>query len=94
MLSGVLEDLVLGVAVQDLVRHHLEELLVADGAAAIVVDVRDHLLDLLLLRLEAQGAHGDLQLLGVDLAGAIGVEEVKRLLDLLLLLVGQLLRLN
>merc|ERR1711920_604914 len=86
-----LQDLVLRVAVQDLVRHHLQELLVADRSAAVVVDVGDHLLDLLFLRLEAEGAHRDLQLLGVDLAGAIGVEEVEGLLDLLLLLLGQLL---
>mmetsp|Transcript_98653 Transcript_98653/g.255041 ORF Transcript_98653/g.255041 Transcript_98653/m.255041 type:complete len:247 (+) Transcript_98653:90-830(+) len=86
-----LQDFVLGITVEDLVRHHLQELLVADGAAAIIIDIRDHLLDLLLLGLEAQGAHGDLQLLGVDLAGAIRVEQVERLLDLLLLLVSKLL---
>merc|ERR1712127_131759 len=46
-----LQDLVLRVPIQDLVRHHLQELLVLNRPAAIVVDVRDHLLDLLLLRL-------------------------------------------
>merc|ERR1719272_1778898 len=44
-----LQDLILRVAVQDLVRHHLEELLVLDRATAVVIDIRDHLLDFLLL---------------------------------------------
>merc|ERR1719515_355378 len=52
-----LQDLVLRVPVQDLVRHHLQELFVLDRPAAIVIDVRDHLLDLLLLRFETQRAH-------------------------------------
>merc|ERR1719321_220667 len=86
-----LQDLVLRVAVQDLVRHHLEELLVLDGPGAVIIDVRDHLLDLLLLGLEAQGAHRYLQLLRVNGAGPIRVEEVEGLLDLLLLLLGELL---
>merc|ERR1719158_759073 len=54
-------------------------------------DIRDHLLDLFFLRLEAECAHRDLQLLGVNVAAAIRVEEVKGLLDLLLLLLSQLL---
>merc|ERR1719387_1172954 len=52
-----LQDLVLRVPVQDLVRHHLQELLVPDRPAAIVIHIRDHLLDLLLLRFETQSAH-------------------------------------
>ena len=36
-------------------RAHLQELLEVDGARAVLVDVGDHLLDLLLLGLEAQG---------------------------------------
>merc|ERR1712159_616404 len=63
-----LEDLVLGVAIQDLVGHHLQELFVLDGTTAIVVDVRDHLLNLFLLGLEAKSAHGNLELLRVDRA--------------------------
>merc|ERR1719330_363821 len=86
-----LEDLVLRVAVQDLVCHHLQELFVAYRSTAVVVDIGDHLLDLLLLRLEPQGTHGNLELLGVDLSGAVGVKEVEGLLDLLLLLLRQLL---
>merc|ERR1719515_311916 len=86
-----LQDLVLRVPVQDLVRHHLQELLVLDRPAAVVVDIRDHLLDLLLLWLETQSAHRHLQLLGVDRATTVGVKEVEGLLDFLLLLFGELL---
>merc|ERR1719272_2783753 len=86
-----LQDLVFGIPVQDLMSHHFQELLVANGATSIVVDIGDHLLDLLLLGLKAKCTHGDLQLLGVDLSRAIGVEEVEGLLDLLLLLLGQFL---
>jgi hypothetical protein len=46
--------------------HHAQELLEVDGARAVLVNVGDHLLDLLLLGLEAQGTHGHLQLLGID----------------------------
>ena len=47
---------------------HLQELIKVDGAAAVLIDVGDHLLNLLLLRLEAERAHRDLQLLGIDRA--------------------------
>merc|ERR1712146_228001 len=33
-----LEDLILWVAIQNLVRHHLKELLIFDGTTAVVVD--------------------------------------------------------
>merc|ERR1719191_2346616 len=78
-----LQDLVLRVPVQDL--------LVLDRPAAIVIHIRDHLLDLLLLRFETQSAHRNFELLGVDGATAVGVEEVEGLLDLLLLLLSELL---
>merc|ERR1719217_1795801 len=74
-----------------ILRHHLQEFLVLDRPAAIVIDVRDHLLDLLLLRFETQSAHRNFELLGVDGATAVGVEEVEGLLDLLLLLLSELL---
>ena len=54
------------------------------------VNVGDHLLDLLFLRLEAEGSHCYLELLGVDGAGAISIEQVESLADLLLLLLGEL----
>merc|ERR1719498_910197 len=86
-----LQDFVLRVPVQDLVRHHLQELLVLDGAGAIVIHIRNHFLDLFLLWFEAERAHRDLQLLRINGARAIGIEEVEGLLDLLLLLFSQLL---
>merc|ERR1711865_1284953 len=80
------QDFVFGVTIQDLVCHHLEKFLVLDGATSIVIDIGDHLLDLLLLRLEAKRTHGNLELFGINGAGAIGIEEVECLLDLLLLI--------
>merc|ERR1719240_2064511 len=77
--------------VQDLLRHHRHELRELDGAGAVVVDVLDHLLDLLLLRIEPERTHRDLELFGVDGARAVRIEQVERLLDLLLLLLRQLL---
>merc|ERR1711879_303854 len=44
-----LQDFVLWIAVQDLVRHHLEKFLVLDSPTAIVVNVRNHFLDLFFL---------------------------------------------
>mmetsp|Transcript_42265 Transcript_42265/g.92088 ORF Transcript_42265/g.92088 Transcript_42265/m.92088 type:complete len:217 (+) Transcript_42265:110-760(+) len=85
-----LEDLVLGIAVQNLVSHHFEELLVANGAAPVVIHVRNHLLDLLFLGLKAERAHGHLEFLSVNLTRSISVEEVEGLFDLLLLLFGEL----
>ena len=38
------------------------------GPGAVLINVADHLLDLLLLRLEAKGTHCDLELLGVNSA--------------------------
>merc|ERR1719271_172192 len=78
-------------ALEDLLRHHRHELRKLDGPRPIIVDVLDHLLDLLLLRLEAESAHGDLELLRVDGAGTVSVEQVKGFLDLLLLLLSELL---
>merc|ERR1719174_3311167 len=86
-----LEDLVLRIAIENLLRHHRHELREFDGARPVIVDILDHLLNLLLLRFETKSAHRNLQLLRVDRARAIRVEEVERFLDLLLLLLGQLL---
>jgi len=70
-------------------RHHVQELLEVNGARAVLVDVADHLVDGLVLGLEAERLHGSLQLLGVNRAGAIRVEEVERLADLLDLLLAE-----
>jgi hypothetical protein len=42
-----LEELVPSVPLPHLVRHHVHELVEVDGAAAVLVHLRDHLLDLL-----------------------------------------------
>mmetsp|Transcript_14116 Transcript_14116/g.27867 ORF Transcript_14116/g.27867 Transcript_14116/m.27867 type:complete len:205 (-) Transcript_14116:16-630(-) len=84
-----LDDLLHRVALGHLGRHHLEELVEVDGARPVRVDVRNHLLDLLLLGLEAEGAHGNLELLGIDGTRPVSVEEVEGLADLLLLLLSQ-----
>merc|ERR1719198_658348 len=53
-----LQDLILRVAVEDLLRHHRHELRKLNGARPVVIHVLDHLLDLFLLRFEPERAHG------------------------------------
>ena len=84
-----LHDLFAAVAFAHLGGHHGEELIEFDGSVTILIDVGDHLLDLILVRFETESAHGNLQLLRVDGLASIGVEQVKRLANLLLLLFGQ-----
>ena len=57
--------------------HHFQELLEVDGPGAILIDIGDHFLDFLLFRLETEGAHGDLEFLGVDGATAVRIEQVE-----------------
>merc|ERR1711966_440002 len=57
--------------------HHHQELGELDGAVAVVVDIGDHLLQLLVLDLEAEGAHGGLELTHVNHAGCISIEEAE-----------------
>merc|ERR1712054_456114 len=89
-----LDDLLTRVAVAHASSHHVEEFVEVDGAGAILVDVVDHATDLVLLGIEAEGAHDHLELLGVNGAGAISVEEVEGLTDLLDLVVGETLGLS
>ena len=77
------------VRVPHLAGHHLEELGELDLAGAVGVNVGDHLLELLLLDLEAEGAHGGLELAVVDGARVVSVEQVERLADLLDLLLRE-----
>lgn len=42
-----LVELVPGVPLAHLVRHHVDELVEVDGSAAVLVHLRDHLVDLL-----------------------------------------------
>merc|ERR1711977_438888 len=81
-------DVLAGVLLAHLASHHLEELDELDGAVAVVVDVSDHLLELLVLDLEAEGTHAGLELTNVDHAGGIGIEEGKRLADLVELVIS------
>merc|ERR1719145_251262 len=60
------QDLVLRVPVQDLVRHHLEELFVLNSTTSVVIDVGYHFLNFLLLRFEPERAHSNFELLGID----------------------------
>merc|ERR1712076_133939 len=83
-------DVLAGVLLAHLASHHLEELGELDGAVAVVVNVGDHLLQLLVLDLEAKGTHGGLELTDVDHAGGISIEEGERLADLVELLLGEL----
>merc|ERR1711883_37286 len=83
-------DILAGVLLAHLASHHLEELAELDGAVAVVVNVGDHLLELLVLDLEPEGAHGGLELTHVDGAGLVTVEEVEGLTDLVHLLIGEL----
>merc|ERR1712151_1490715 len=61
-----LQDLVLRVAIEDLVCHHLEKFFIFNGATSIIINVGNHFLDLLLLWFETQCAHGNLQLFRID----------------------------
>lgn len=70
--------------------HEIEEVLEFNDTSALAVDFGDHLLDLLLLGLEAESAHSDFQFLRVDVTSAVGVEEIEGFFDLLLLLFGEL----
>mmetsp|Transcript_56690 Transcript_56690/g.103705 ORF Transcript_56690/g.103705 Transcript_56690/m.103705 type:complete len:234 (+) Transcript_56690:60-761(+) len=85
------EDLILWITIEDLVCHHLQELLILDGSTAIVIDIGNHLLNLLLLGLKAKGTHSNFQLFRVDGPTSISVEQVEGFLDLLLLLLCKFL---
>merc|ERR1712032_1804646 len=53
-------DVLTGVLLTHLASHHAEELSKLDSAVTVVVDVCDHLLELLVFDLKTQGAHGSL----------------------------------
>merc|ERR1712100_267667 len=86
-----LAELLLGVGVLDLSGHQREELGEIDGTVAVGVDLVDHVLELGLRGVLAEGPHDGAQLLGGDGSVAVLVEEGKRLLELLDLLFSQLL---
>merc|ERR1719345_128448 len=86
-----LQDLILRVPVQDLMCHHLKEFLVLNCATSIVINVGNHLLNLLLFRLKPQSTHRYFELLGINRTGSISIEQIKSLLDFLLLFFSELL---
>merc|ERR1712179_363527 len=59
-------DVLAGVLLTHLGSHHLEELSKLDGAVTVVVDVSNHLLELLVLDFEAESAHGGLELTDIN----------------------------
>merc|ERR1711933_205439 len=67
------------------------ENLILDRAAAIIIDIGNHLLNLFFLGFKAQGTHGYLKLLRIDGARTICVKKIEGFLDFLLLFLGQLL---
>merc|ERR1712032_172968 len=58
-----LQDLILGITIEDLMRHHFKKLFVSDCTTSIVVNIRDHFLNLFFLRLEAKCTHRNFELL-------------------------------
>jgi len=87
-------DVLAGVLLAHLGGHHAKELGELDGAVSVVIDVLDHLLQLLVLHLKAKGTHGGLELTDIDHAGGIGVEEGESLADLIELLLSLYLKLQ
>merc|ERR1719456_167305 len=80
-----LDHVILGVLVQDLVRHHRQEFWEPNLSRAIIIHICDHFLDLTWLGLAPKRLHRDGQLLDIDISTSVSVKEVKGLLDLLLL---------
>ena len=88
-----LESLLHGVAVLDLLFHDLNKVVVLNLVGSVAVVLAHQTKNFLLLHIEAESAHGNLQLVVVNGAGLVSVEEVKGLLDFLLLFFGKLLAL-
>eukprot|EP00356_Strombidium_inclinatum_P012781 CAMPEP_0170493156 /NCGR_PEP_ID=MMETSP0208-20121228/13444_1 /TAXON_ID=197538 /ORGANISM="Strombidium inclinatum, Strain S3" /LENGTH=148 /DNA_ID=CAMNT_0010769039 /DNA_START=45 /DNA_END=486 /DNA_ORIENTATION=+ len=87
--SEDLGDILSGVLVAHTSSHHVEELFKIDASALVLVEVRDHLEDSLVLGFEPEGLHGSTELLGVDGATSVGVEQVEGFLDLLNFVFGK-----
>jgi hypothetical protein len=69
--------------------HHLDELVVVDLAVVVLVDLRDHGVELLLRHLLPELLQDGLQLARVDAAAAVRVEVVEGLLEPRDLLCGE-----
>ena len=85
-----LEDFLDGVPLRNFGGHYLQEVWVLNLAGALAVVVPHDAEHLLLLDIEAEGAHGHFELVVVDRARLVRVEQLEGFLDLLLLLVGKL----
>jgi hypothetical protein len=84
-----LADLLLGVGVLHLARHHGKEFREVDGAVVVSVDLVDHVLKLRLGGVLAERAHDGSKLLGGDLTITILVKQGEGLLELGDLLFGK-----
>ena len=84
------DDILFSVCVLHLARHEGAELGEVNGAVAVGIDLVDHVLELSLGRVLAEGAHDGAELLGGDGAITVLVEEGEGLLELRDLLLGQL----
>merc|ERR1719326_1945037 len=89
-LEGLL-DLLLGVSVLHLAGHEVEELREVNGAGAIGIDLVDHVLELSLGRVLAEGAHDSSELLGGNGTIAILIEKGEGFLEFGNLFFGELI---
>ena len=85
-----LHEFLLSVGVLHFADHQRLEFLEINGAIAVLVDLKDHIMQLGLSGVLAETSHNCSQLLGGNTAIAVLVKECKGLLELGLLLVGQL----
>ena len=88
-LEGLL-DLLLGIGVLHLASHQVKELWEIDGSGAISINLVDHVLELSLSWVLAEGTHDGSKLLGGNGTVTILVEQGECLLELGDLLCGKL----
>merc|ERR1719379_2444268 len=69
--------------------HQLEELVEAQGRVAVLVELRDHREDGLVLRFVPERLHRSFHFFRIDLPGLVSIKQVKSLLDLLYLILLQ-----
>jgi len=67
----------------------LSHLLKVNLSTPVLINIPDHLVNCLVLRLKPKRLHGSLELLGVNGATAISIKQVERLADLLDLLLAE-----
>lgn len=65
--SKSLEDLLSWISLCDFASHQLHEICEFNDSFSLSIHFGDHLLDFLLLGLEAKSSHGNLEFLGVDI---------------------------